>query len=185
MGQITPPITGNPVLVALDLSDRSERALNYGCEMATRFGVPMVVLHVAHETGETVGMYRRHNQARDTTPIREIAKSMLEDRIAAFREKCESLDRVCDLRLVVVDGVPDTRILEVANLYDASMILLCGQNRRPLFQLLNGSVAESVKRRASRPVVVIGENEILHSTLPAVPDQILEPHRRAVTPTAI
>lgn len=154
MGQANSPTNGSAVLVALDLSERSEQCLSYGCDIAAKFRQPMIVLHVAHETGATEGMYRRHNQSRDTTPIRDIARTMLEERIAAFREKYDSLERVCDVRLVVVEGVPETRILEIADLYDAGMIVMCSQKRSGLNQFLHGSVTEFVLKRASRPVVV-------------------------------
>lgn len=152
-----------PILVALDLSERSEPCLSYGCEMAAKFGQPLILLHVVHETDETAGMYRRHHKSNDTAPLRDIAGAMLGEHVAQFRENGAGLDRVCDVKTIVVDGLPETRILELAERFDVSMIVMCSHNRQGLSRFLNGSVTESVLRRASQPVVVIGPEEIVRT----------------------
>lgn len=159
MGQIIPHVNGKPILVALDFSERFEPCLRHGCEMARKFGHPLVLAHVVHEGVESAGMYRRHQKIKDTTPIHDIALAMLEERVAAFRERSDSLDSICDIQLVVVDGLPKTRILELAAHYDASMVVMCSHNRRGISQWLSGSVTEAVVRRATCPVVVVGQGD--------------------------
>jgi nucleotide-binding universal stress UspA family protein len=159
MDQITPPVNAKPVIVALDLSERSEHCLSHGCEMARKFGQPLVLVHVVHEDVGSTGMYRRHQKTKDTTPIHDIARAMLEERVAAFREAPGGLDRICDVQLVVVDGLPETRIVELAARYDASMVVMCSNNRRGLSHWLFGSVTETVVRRATCPVVVVGQGD--------------------------
>lgn len=148
-----------PVLVALDLSERSEACLAHGCEMAAKFGRPLVLAHVVHENAENAGMYRRHQSTCDTTPIHDIARAMLEERVAAFRASREALDQVCEIQLAVVDGLPETRIVELATRCNASMIVMCSHNRRGLNHWLYGSVAESIMRDAPCPVVTIGRGD--------------------------
>lgn len=148
---------GKPVLVALDLSDRFEPCLRHGVELATKFGQPLLLTHVVHETGATTGMYRRGHGSNDTMPMSDIARSMIEERLTAFREREDTIKAVRDVRVVVVEGVPETRILELAKLNDASMIVMCSHNRGGLGRWLYGSVTESVVRHASCPVVVLGQ----------------------------
>ena len=128
-----------PVLVASDLSDRSWSCLAQGCDMAAKFGRPLIMVHVVHETGDTTGMYRRHHTASDTLPLSDIAKAMLEEQVAAFRAG-QGSDFACEIALVVVTGVPESRIVELAERYDASMIVMRSHNRRGLSHWLYGSV---------------------------------------------
>ncbi|MCG6861361.1 MAG: universal stress protein [Chromatiaceae bacterium] len=157
MGPIVTPASQNPILAAVDLSERSELCLAHGCKMARKLERPLVVAHIVHETAENAGMYRRHHGKRDTTPLHDIACSMLEERVAAFRSSGMGLHDECEIRLVVVGGIPATRILELAARYDATMILMCSHARRGLSRWLHGSVTESVMRRATCPVVVVGQ----------------------------
>ena len=159
MAQSTSPAACKPILVALDLSDRSSPCLSQGCEMAAKLGQPLVLVHVVHETAENTGMYRRYQKASDTTPIHDIARTMLQERVAAFRASHDGLEQVCDIQLVVVGGIPETRILELAGRYDAGMVVMCSHNRRGLSHWLYGSVTESVVRNAVCPVVVVGREE--------------------------
>ena len=149
---------GKPILVALDLTERSTPCLIHGCEMAAQFGQPIIVAHVVHERAETTGMYRRHHRVSDTVPMREIAREMVEEQLASFRANHDGLDRVCRVQIVVVNGVPETRIPELAERHDAGVIVMCSHHRRGLSLLLHGSVSASVMRRASCPVVVIDKD---------------------------
>jgi nucleotide-binding universal stress UspA family protein len=174
----TPSANDKPVLVASDFSERSWSCLAQGCEMAAKFGQPVILVHVVHETGDTTGMYRRHHLARDTLPLSDIAKSMLEEQVAAFRAG-HSSDFACNIGLVVVTGIPETRIVELAERYDASMIVMRSHNRRGLSHWIYGSVTESVVRHAPCPVVVVGNHETSFAPLtvhrPRVSDSATAP----------
>lgn len=159
MGLFESAVDNNPVLVALDLSERSEPCLAHACELAVKFGRPLILAHVVHETAETAGMYRRHQKSFDTTPIHDIARAMLEERVKEFRETCDGLDQVCKIQLAIVDGLPETRLVELSTRYDASMIVMCSHNRRGLSHWLYGSVTEFVVRNAACPVVVVGQGD--------------------------
>jgi nucleotide-binding universal stress UspA family protein len=104
-------------------------------------------------------MYRRHSGASDTTPIHDIARGMLQDQLAAFRAASTGIEEPTYLELIVADGVPETRIPELASLYGASMIVMCSHNRRGLRRWLHGSVTEAVIRNAACPVVLVGRED--------------------------
>lgn len=159
MGHLIPPVDGNPVIVALDLTERSEPCIAHGCELARKLARPLVLLHVVHENADAPGMYRRHQEVKDTTPLDEIALDMLKERVAAFRASSDDLQSVSDVQLAVVGGIPETRIPELASRYDASMIVMCTRNRTGLGHWLHGSITETVVRRATCPVVVLGQGD--------------------------
>ena len=155
MAESNPSAQGKPILVAVDLSERSTPCLIHGCDMAAKFRQPLIVAHVVHENGETAGMYRRHHGVSDTIPMRDIARRMVEEQLASFRARHDGLDRVPSVRIVVVDGVPETRIPELAERYDAGMIVMCSHNRRGWSLWLHGSVSDAVMRQAGCPVAVV------------------------------
>jgi len=168
MLDFVPPLKSKPVLAALDLAEQSASCLRYGCEMAAKFGQPLILLHVVHETVENAGMYRRFHKASDTTPMAEIALKMLEEQVALYQAACDDLDRICETKCMVVSGIPETRIAEVAAHCDAGMIVMCSHNRQGIDRLLHGSVAESVMHRASCPVVILDKEQVpVQSPLPA------------------
>jgi len=159
MEQSTAEPTTNPILVAVDLSDRTTACLAHGCRLAAKLRQPLILLHVVHESGETLGMYRRHPHANVTTPNWEIARTMLEERVAAFRSEHDDCEGVGELRSVVVEGLPQTRIPEFAAHCGADMLVMCSHIRRGLRHWLHGSVTEAVARHAPCPVVVVGRED--------------------------
>jgi hypothetical protein len=96
---------GHPT-AAVDFSERLELCLAHGCKLSAEFKRPLMVAHVAHENAENAGIYRCHKETLDTTPILDIARSMLEERMAEFHLSNEKLCRQCEIRLAVVDGIP-------------------------------------------------------------------------------
>jgi nucleotide-binding universal stress UspA family protein len=169
MAQSRPSQQRKPILVALDLSDHSLPVLGHACRLAAGLGQPLLVVHVVHETEETVGMYRRDQTTADTTPMHDLARAMLEERIAAFRTDCGDIDRIGDVQLVVADGIPQTRIPELAESYAADMIVMGRHHRRGLSRLLHPSVSQDVGRYARCPVVLVDEEARAPSTVPFPP----------------
>jgi nucleotide-binding universal stress UspA family protein len=169
------PFEDKPVLAAVDLSRHTFPCVKYGCEIASKLKQPLILAHVVHETAETAGMYRRYHGKNDTTPLTDIAYTMLEEHIRVFRETCGDLDRLDDVRLVAVPGIPATRIPELAERFDAGIIVLCSENRRTFSQWFHRSVAESVVRNTERPIVIIDSKG---ETLP--PPDIQRPLPQAI-----
>jgi len=179
MGHPTAAVDQSPILAAVDFSERFELCLAHGCKMAAEFKRPLIVAHVAHENAENAGMYRHHQKNFDTTPILDIARSMLEDRVSAFQLSNEGSCCRCEIMLAVVDGIPETRIPELAARYNAIMILMCSRDRTGLRRLLHGSITESVRRRANRPLVILGQGK---GDLAPFHDLSSEAHRPATLP---
>jgi nucleotide-binding universal stress UspA family protein len=169
MAQSKPSKQSKPILVALDLSDHSLRVLSDAYRLAASLGQPLLVAHVVHETAETIGMYHHHQMTTDTTPMHDLARAMLESQVAAFRAECADLDRIGDVQLVVVDGIPQTRIPEVAERFGADLIVMGSRRRRGLNRLLHPSVSEEVGRHAPCRVVLVDEEAPAPSDTPYGP----------------
>jgi len=134
------------LLVPIDFSVHAERALDYACELAlsldaavhfvTAIGAALPELTVTL-TGTMFETVRREREAA----LLELVKA-----------RCGKA-RIG--QLLVMDGDPRDVILEAATRVGADLIIMGSHGRRGLTRALLGSVAESVVRRATCPVLTL------------------------------
>jgi len=158
MSEIVNAASGDVVLVAVDFSASSESALLLGARLAADSAIPLVVLHVAHDRGDRPGMYPR-KQGERLLPLGEIAARRLDEFLDSVRERHPGVAVLADARKVVVPGIPETRIIEVAGKLRARTILVGSQSRSGLAKLFSGSVSEKVAQRSQIPVTVVHSHE--------------------------
>lgn len=147
----------NPILATVDLFPHSKEVLLGGWTIARSRGVPLLVLHVVHETADTAGFYRsRSNGSAITTPAWKIAAQELGTLVAGTLKDTARESGTPEVTETVVHGLPHSRILEVAALESASGIVMHSWDRNPLNRLLKGSVCEYVKKHATCEVFDLG-----------------------------
>jgi universal stress protein A len=139
------------ILVPVDFSDCSKKALAYAVPFAKQFGAEIVLTHVVHP----------FIPAPELTPIQTDAI------IAEMRGGGKS--ELEKLRLSITDDVKITTVLRVghpaheivkaAAETDADLILLSTHGRTGLGRVFFGSVAEHVTRYARCPVLTVRERE--------------------------
>lgn len=128
------------ILVPLDFSGKSRRALRYAAPVAARFGARVVLLHVIEKplrdakTAATrlVAAHRR---------LRETALQFLPE---------EQIDQT-----VVREGNAAREIIETARLLDADLLTIAAESSASLGQLFKGSTARRVLRLAPCPVLTV------------------------------
>ncbi len=147
------PAVTSPILIAVDLLPHSSPALQHGFALAQQHRVPVVVLHVVHETAENAGFYRSRNRRNSTTPMLDIAGSMLRELLECELEQLPFNGRHIELKSRVIQGVPATRIVEVADRLDACCIVMASSGYSGLAHLWFGSVVDSVRKRTRRKLV--------------------------------
>lgn len=152
--QGSPPVDRRPVLVAVDFSEDSEGALLWACEFATQVGAEVVALHVIHDPIETPGSYRK-SEGDVLRPTEDVATDRLNEFIAKVARSHPSLSAFGTLKTSLVQGIPETRILEVAKKVDARMIVIGSRGLTGLPHLLMGSKAERVAQLSPRPVTIV------------------------------
>ena len=145
--------SSGPILVAVDFSRDSEAALVWACDYAGRIGAKVLVLHVVHDPVETPGSYRR-SEADALRPMEEVATEMLNKFIQRIGEAQPEVEPDAISTQLVV-GIPETRILEVADKTGARMVVMGSKGRTGLPHLLLGSRAERVVQRAAIPVTIV------------------------------
>jgi nucleotide-binding universal stress UspA family protein len=140
----------NRILVPVDFSDCSRKAIEYALPFARAFDATIVLLHVVEAflptpemTGVDVGLIQRQ--------LREGG----ERRLAELRKELGGVPVESVLRI----GRTATEILRAARELDSDLILLSTHGRTGLAHVFLGSTAEQVIRHAGCPVLVVREKE--------------------------
>ncbi|MDB4998851.1 MAG: Universal stress protein UspA [Myxococcaceae bacterium] len=142
-------LTIRSILVPVDFTETSDRALDYAVAMAARFEATVVAMH-AYEIpvyGFPDGALVASGEV--ATRISEAAQKALDRLVEARQNKGVKLTAL--LRTGVAYDLANT----VADEIDADLIVIGTHGRRGLARALLGSVAENVIRTAKRPVLVI------------------------------
>lgn len=140
------------VVVAMDFSDLSDRALEQAIALTTHH--PHSRLHVISVGRETKDAVRLPGGESSTTHAAEDVKAHVMRQIERYRNEHGpfALDRVV---VIVAVGDPATRILAFAETVDADVIVMGTRGRQGVERLLSGSVAERIVREAQCGVYVV------------------------------
>lgn len=149
------PDLGN-ILVPVDFSDASERALRNAVLMAKSFGAKLTVLHVVEGLSNVY-------------PGRPIVKP---DEQGSFKKEQETefarfLQRFdfhgVNWTKVVLTGEPSEEILKTARDMKEPLIIMGSEGRTGLSRILMGSVAEKVVRELPCSMVTVKSGEFMFS----------------------
>jgi nucleotide-binding universal stress UspA family protein len=142
------------ILVTLDGSDLSERALQPGRELAKKFEAQVTLLRVITCDAIVVsntGAAPQYLQLRDMREERDLAES------DAYLQGIKALWRDTGIRVttrVAVGAAPEMIVQEAARC-EAELIVMSTHGRSGLSRLLYGSVAEAVLRGTRLPLMLI------------------------------
>jgi len=142
------------ILVPLDFSECSKKALRYALALARQHSAALVLLYVAGTTPAYGPLdyapvdFGNVQQEMEAGAAKQLAK-MIEDEIG---------DAV-PAEAIIRAGMASTEIVEAARELTADLIVISTHGRSGLKHVLLGSVAEQVVRHAPCPVLVVRERE--------------------------
>ena len=142
-----------PVLVATDLSDPAQPAIEAGAREAARRGRSLVVVHVSE------GFGRRAEPAMALLGANSVIETadIVKERASLARQIIEGmLDRLRvkgDVK--IVDGDPTTEILNMVQAQSAELLVVGTRGRSSVSRVMLGSVAASVVQRAPCSVLAV------------------------------
>lgn len=146
------------ILVPMDFSLPSQRALEIATSLAAEQQAKLVILHVLEPipfAGEGQLAYSFEDMGTDEAR-RQLQKVLPSDRSILFEHK-------------LVRGDAATQILNVAQEIAADLIIMGTHGRTWLTHLLLGSVAETVVRNANCPVLTAKQPAPVASSSTSVP----------------
>lgn len=136
------------VIVAVDGSEVSSRAVGLAVEVAQKFGAKLTVLHVVvplFVPPEPYGM----QTARLEEANREYGQSLVAQ--AAQSARAAGVDTSA----VVISGAPAELIVDAAKEADVGLVVVGSHGRGAVGRFLLGSVSDRVIRLSPKPVLVV------------------------------
>lgn len=151
----------NRILVPVDFSPFSERALNYGCRLAEQYGSEIHLLYVKDSLScvfPEVGMptygtgeFLAHQGEIARDHLSELPRKPWQDGLRVVRQ--------------IRDGTPYAEIINYASEESIDLIVIGTHGRTGLDHVLLGSVAAHVVREAPCPVMTVrGDATDFHDT---------------------
>ncbi len=144
-GQVLPKV--KRVLVAVDLSDVSRRALQTAAHVAAKFAAELDVSYVwaapyyEGNTSSAPGLFER---------IREHARAELDEFVAQ-----SNLDAGMTIARTIVSGAPGAKIIDRVREFGADLLVLGTHGHGGVKRMMLGSVAEAVVRYAPCAALVV------------------------------
>lgn len=135
----------NKILVPIDGSENSEKGLRYACELASKVGATITVLHIVTipYTGESAVFH--------IEPLEDAGKMILERAKNLLKEKCAGAHFV----LKEGSGNPGHEIVKFAEEENISLIVMSAKGHSALAHLLLGSVSDMVSKHAPCPILIV------------------------------
>ena len=137
------------ILVPIDFTETSTRALDYAVDLAQVLGASVSVVHVYQAP-----VYSFPDAVLVTPPemaaeISDKCQRMLDEAVNSRRQRCSAIDGV------LLSGPPWEEIGRWAAEQGANLIVMGTHGRRGLPRAILGSVAERVIRTSSVPVLTV------------------------------
>ncbi|MDH3626411.1 MAG: universal stress protein [Acidobacteriota bacterium] len=139
----------NKILIPTDLSDVSQKGLEFGAMMARQFDAAVILGYVVQDTmppimgtlpGDYPALMERHSAiARET--LEKTANTLRADGIA--------------VELDVRPGIPSVEIREMAESHGVDLIVISSHGRGFISRAILGSTTERLVRQAKCPVLVV------------------------------
>jgi nucleotide-binding universal stress UspA family protein len=141
------------ILVPIDFSASSTKALKYAAAFAERFGAKLTLLHVIEPIGTPDFV--------TTSPLvmeRDKLVRISEDKLRGWPARCDIESNLIEKTLVRT-GKAFHEITEAARTLKADLIIIATNGNTGVKHLLLGSTTERVVRYARCPVFVVREEE--------------------------
>jgi universal stress protein A len=143
------------ILVPMDFTEHSDRALGYATTFARAFGARLELVHVVEDPFVS-GAWSSEIAVWSLSTIPELLEQLIADahqRLAKLKAR-RAADGI-QIETTVLSGSPERAIVERAQAGDFNLIVMGTHGRSGLSHALMGSVAERVVRKAPCPVLTV------------------------------
>lgn len=151
------------ILVPVDFSDCSLDALEYAALVAQRSGASLTLLHVLEPISYGLDFTFPHRAKRES--IKADHTKRLSNLVSALVSAGISSE------FLVLGGLPTDSILDAARKQPADLVVMGTHGRSGLSHALFGSIAESVLRKSSCPVLMVRSPKFRSGHRRVVPDR--------------
>ncbi|MGB5475141.1 MAG: universal stress protein [Gammaproteobacteria bacterium] len=152
------------LLVAVDLSEFSEKIVFKAEEIAKALSAKVWLLHIAEPrpVDFSIAGFEPDSIGLEVDP-QSLRDSLAKRFRAEHRQIQDMADRLrkagLDATALLVQGATVDTILKEASKLDVDMIVVGSHGRGAMYQLLMGSVSEGVLRKSECPILVVPTHE--------------------------
>ncbi len=150
---------GRIILVPVDFSDHSAMALYFAATLAEALRAALIVLHVVHDPGEMPGYYSKLIGPKHLERIDDVAEEAFREFLSGVIESRPDCLLLREADVLMVTGLPATRILEVADELVPVMVVMGSHGRTGLDSLIIGSKAAQIVQLCPYPVTIVKNKE--------------------------
>lgn len=138
------------ILIALDQNEESEKLLEYGQKLASKFDSKVCLVHIAAPEPDFVG-YKVGPQY-----IRDFRAKELKEEHKYLVDLAETLSRQgIEAQGVLLEGFTADMIVEESEKLEADLIILGSHKHSFLYRVFVGDTTESVLKKSKIPLLVI------------------------------
>lgn len=148
MSESPEPVDIKSLLVAVDGSEFSDKAVRYACAMGPSLGAEVVLLHVVPML---VSATPYHDTVSDQ-PFLALQK-VGEDILAKAKEIAVALK--CEVTELISHGDPANKIVDIATERNADLIIMGSRGVSGIKRLFVGSISDKVMNQAPCPVMIV------------------------------
>lgn len=146
------------ILIAVDASDYSQKAAQYGMGLAQQLGAEVALVHIDEfQMMANVGGDPILGDQMIIMP--ELAEIQKDSAIHLLEQMANDYGNGLTLTKIIKSGDIKSEILETAKTWNASIIVLGTHGRTGLDHFLLGSMAESITRHSDCPVLIVPNKE--------------------------
>ena len=138
------------ILVAVDFSDSSAKALAHALELAEKFDSQLLLLHVLHDPADAPGFYASKKAGKKVLKNMEQAAAEM---MAEFVDKHARKWKKTEAR--IVPGLPAEGVVRMAGDEKFDLVVVGTRGHSGVKRLLLGSVADKVIRACRCPVLSV------------------------------
>jgi nucleotide-binding universal stress UspA family protein len=136
------------ILVAVDGSAHSEKAVRYACAMGPSLGAEVILLHVVPMV---VSATPYHDTVSDQPFIS--LQNLGEDILERAKKLANNLG--CEVIDMISHGDPAAQIIDIASERGISLIIIGSRGVSGIKRLFTGSISDKVSKSASCPVMIV------------------------------
>jgi nucleotide-binding universal stress UspA family protein len=147
----------NKILVPVDGSEHSDRALNYALDLAEKYSAKIKLLSVAQPVVAVGPMFVTQPMLppeSTTIYVKEIEAAHKKMLTEAFK-KAKKTKPNLSISKMLVDGRPADRIVEIANKEKFDLIVMGSRGAGGIKEFFLGSVSDRVADEARCPVLLV------------------------------
>lgn len=138
------------ILYATDFSDSAHKAFDYVMGLRGSGAVDVIILHVVDERGID------SMASLTTIDVLAVEKGWQEEALKEISRLKDNLENGgFSVQARIEKGIPFREIIRVAEEEHVSLIVIGSHGKSDILEMLLGSVAEKVVRKAKKPVMVV------------------------------